>query len=191
MNIPLQVVSFLSSRGLTLATTESCTAGQIASYLASVPGSAVCLDVGFITYSPSGKAGFLGVQRATMEQHGLTSEAVAREMAGGALRHEGCCADIVVSNTGLADGTPNSIPPQAHSASRSRSARVKPPSLPSARLACFRASATTFALLRRYTRFPALSITSISFRTSCASCRTGRRVIDHRTTSARHFLYSG
>jgi nicotinamide mononucleotide (NMN) deamidase PncC len=39
MNIPMQVVSFLSSRGLKLGTAESCTAGKIASYIASVPGS--------------------------------------------------------------------------------------------------------------------------------------------------------
>ncbi|MGF6873858.1 CinA family protein [Paraburkholderia sp. MM5477-R1] len=103
MNIPIQVVSFLSSRGLKLATAESCTGGQIASYLASVPGSGACLDVGFVSYSPSGKAGFLGVRQSTMKQYGLTSEAVAREMAEGALRQEGCCADIAVSNTGLAD----------------------------------------------------------------------------------------
>lgn len=111
MNIPMQVVSFLSSRGLKLATAESCTAGQIASYLASVPGSGACLDVGFVSYSPSGKVGFLGVKESTMKQYGLTSEEVAREMAEGALRVEGCCADVVVSNTGLADSGPDGGPP--------------------------------------------------------------------------------
>lgn len=112
MNVPMQVVSFLSSRGLKLATAESCTGGQIAFYLASVPGSGACLDVGFVSYSPSGKAGFLGVKEATMEESGLTSEAVAREMAEGALRREGCCAELAVSNTGLADGAPNGgVPP--------------------------------------------------------------------------------
>jgi PncC family amidohydrolase len=111
MNIPMQVVSFLTSRGLKLATGESCTAGQIASYLASVPGSGECLDVGFVSYSPSGKMGFLGVQESTMRQYGLTSEEVAREMAEGALRQDGCCADVVVSNTGLADTRPDGGPP--------------------------------------------------------------------------------
>jgi nicotinamide-nucleotide amidase len=95
----MQVVSSLSSRGLKLATAESCTAGQIPSYLASVPGSGACLDVGFVSYSPSGKVGFLGVKQSTIERCGLTSESVAREMAEGALQQEGCCADIVVSNT--------------------------------------------------------------------------------------------
>lgn len=111
MNIPMQVVSFLSSRRLKLATAESCIAGQIASYLASVPGSGVCIDVGFVSYSPSGKAGFLRVKEATVNQYGLTSEEVAREMAEGALRQEGCYADVVVSNTGLADESPEGGPP--------------------------------------------------------------------------------
>jgi nicotinamide mononucleotide (NMN) deamidase PncC len=46
-----------------------------------------------------------------MEQYGLTSEEVAREMAEGALRQEGCSADVVVSNTGLADAGPKDGPP--------------------------------------------------------------------------------
>jgi PncC family amidohydrolase len=111
MNVPMQAVSFLTSRDLRLATAESCTGGQIASYLASVPGSGACLDVGFVSYSPTGKAGFLGVSKATMERYGLTSEEVAREMAEGALRQEGCCADVAVSNTGLADAAPDGGPP--------------------------------------------------------------------------------
>lgn len=113
MNIPTQTVSFLSSRGLKLATAESCTGGQIASYLASVPGSGAALDVGFVSYSPSGKAGFLGVRVETMDEYGLTSEQVAREMAEGALRQEGCNADIAVSNTGLADAAPDGEGPEA------------------------------------------------------------------------------
>jgi PncC family amidohydrolase len=110
MNIPRLVVGFLSSRGLKLATAESCTAGNIASLVAEVPGSGACLDVGFITYSPTGKAGFLGVRRETMERYGLTSEEVAREMSEGALAQEACVADVAVSNTGVADGPPTGSP---------------------------------------------------------------------------------
>jgi PncC family amidohydrolase len=111
MDIPRQVVSFLSSRGLKLATAESCTAGFIASLVSSVPGSGSCLDVGFVAYSPQGKAGFLGVREETMRQHGLTSEPVAREMSEGALQQEACCAQIAVSNTGVADEVPDGPPP--------------------------------------------------------------------------------
>jgi PncC family amidohydrolase len=110
MDIPRQAVSFLTSRGLMLATAESCTGGFIASLVSSVPGSGSCLDVGFVTYSPTGKAGFLGVRDDTMQQHGLTSEAVAREMSEGALRQEACCAQIAVSNTGVADAVPDGPP---------------------------------------------------------------------------------
>jgi nicotinamide-nucleotide amidase len=111
MDVPRRVVSFLSSRGLKLATAESCRAGEIASQLADAPGSGACLDVGFVTYSPSGKAGFLGVCGETMDEYGLTSEPVAREMAEGALQQEGCCADAAVSNTGVADTTAPGGPP--------------------------------------------------------------------------------
>ncbi|WP_244818103.1 CinA family protein [Caballeronia sp. Lep1P3] len=113
MDIPRQVVSFLTSRGLMLATAESCTAGFIASLVSSVPGSGSCLDVGFVTYSPTGKAGFLGVREETMKQYGLTSEEVAREMSEGALSQEACCADVSVSNTGVADAPPGGDGPPA------------------------------------------------------------------------------
>ncbi|WP_244851288.1 CinA family protein [Caballeronia sp. SL2Y3] len=110
MDVPRQVVSFLTSRGLMLATAESCTAGYIASLISSVPGSGSCLDVGFVTYSPTGKAGFLGVREETMKQYGLTSEEVAREMSEGALKQEPCSANVSVSNTGVADAPPGDGP---------------------------------------------------------------------------------
>lgn len=103
MSTEQDVVSFLTSTGLKLATAESCTGGLIAAMLASVPGSGQCLDVGYVAYSPTGKAGFLGVRQETMERFGLTSEEVAREMAEGALAADGCSADAAVSNTGVAD----------------------------------------------------------------------------------------
>lgn len=89
-----------------------------------MPGSGNCLDVGFVTYSPTGKAGFLDVREETMQREGLTSEAVAREMSEGALRQEACCADVVVSNTGVADKVPDGGPPRARSVSRGRIART-------------------------------------------------------------------
>jgi nicotinamide mononucleotide (NMN) deamidase PncC len=45
-----------------------------------------------------------------MNRYGLTSEEVAREMSEGALRLEACCADVSVSNTGVADGNAGSVP---------------------------------------------------------------------------------
>lgn len=110
MNVPRYVIGFLKSRGLFMATAESCTAGLVASLLAEVPGSGACLDVGFVVYSPSGKSGFLGVRPETITAFGLTSEEVAREMAEGVFSHEACIADVTVSNTGLSGPPPDGDP---------------------------------------------------------------------------------
>jgi PncC family amidohydrolase len=102
MNVARQVVGFLQSKGLAMATAESCTAVL----LAEVQGSGSCLDVGLVVYSPSGKSGFLGVSPETIETYSLTSEEVAREMADGDLAQEACKADLAVANTGLAGPPP-------------------------------------------------------------------------------------
>ena len=111
MDTPEDILAFLRAADLTLATAESCTGGLIASALAALPGGGAWLDVGFVAYSPTGKAGFLGVRPETLEACGLTSEAVAREMAEGALACPGCTADVAVSNTGVADGAGDGGPP--------------------------------------------------------------------------------
>lgn len=104
MDIAEDVVAFMKSVGLSLATVESCTGGMMAAALAAVPGSGVCLDVGLIAYLPAGKADFLGVQAETIESFGLTSEEVAREMAENALDRPGSKAGLAVSNIGVVDG---------------------------------------------------------------------------------------
>lgn len=96
-----QVVSFLNKYQLTLSTAESCTGGLMASLLASVSGCGSVLDTGFVVYTPQAKQLCLGVNPLTIEEYGLTSEEVAREMAVGALKMSR--ADIVVANTGLAE----------------------------------------------------------------------------------------
>ncbi|MCM2494046.1 CinA family protein [Burkholderia glumae] len=111
MDTALRAVDFLKANEIVLTTAESCTGGLIAATLASVPGCGGCLDVGFVAYSPRGKAGFLGVRHETIARHGLTSEAVAREMAEGALAAPGSIATLAVANTGLADGEHDGSPP--------------------------------------------------------------------------------
>ncbi|NWL76495.1 ompetence-damaged protein [Pseudomonas taiwanensis] len=96
-----EVVSFLDRYGLRLATAESCTAGLMASMLAEVSGSGSVLVCGFVVYAPEAKERLLGVNPRTIEQFGLTSEEVTREMAIGALHASR--ADIALANTGLAE----------------------------------------------------------------------------------------
>jgi len=88
------------ARGLKLATAESCTGGLIAATLTAIAGSSDVVDRGFVTYSNAAKTDMLGVPAAVIEAVGAVSEAVARHMAEGAVRHS--LADIAVAVTGVA-----------------------------------------------------------------------------------------
>ncbi|WP_233865029.1 CinA family protein [Paraburkholderia adhaesiva] len=101
MNIAKQIVGYLKSRGLVLASVETCTAGRIAAMLADVPGATDCLDFGLIVHSPCATADLPGVRASTAEQCGLISEAVARELAEGVLAQRAGHAGVVVVSLGL------------------------------------------------------------------------------------------
>ena len=93
--------------GLTLATAESCTGGWVSMALTSIAGSSKWFERGFVTYSNESKQQLLGVSASTLASNGAVSEAVAREMAAGALRQSS--AQVAVSVTGIAGpdgGTP-------------------------------------------------------------------------------------
>jgi nicotinamide-nucleotide amidase len=94
------VLGALEARGLTLATAESCTGGLIAAALTAIAGSSSVVMAGFVTYSNAAKIRMVGVGEATLAAHGAVSEAVAREMAEGALRAAG--VDVALSCTGIA-----------------------------------------------------------------------------------------
>ena len=86
--------------GLMIATAESCTGGLVAAALTDVAGSSDVFERGFVTYSNAAKIAMLGVSAETLADHGAVSEAVAREMADGALAHSN--AALAVSVTGIA-----------------------------------------------------------------------------------------
>lgn len=94
------LVELAKAGGLTLATAESCTGGLIAAALTEIPGSSAVFGYGFVTYANEAKTAMLGVALATIEAEGAVSEAVARAMAEGALRHAG--ADRAIAVTGIA-----------------------------------------------------------------------------------------
>lgn len=83
-----------------IATAESCTGGMIAAALTDVPGSSAVVDRGFVTYSYPAKTAMLDVPEQMLHDHGAVSEAVARQMAAGALMHSD--ADITIAVTGVA-----------------------------------------------------------------------------------------
>ncbi|MDJ1007146.1 MAG: CinA family protein [Paracoccaceae bacterium] len=97
---PAALLDAARRAGLTIATAESCTGGMIAAALTDVPGSSDVFDRGYVSYSNAAKVEMLGVSPETLAAHGAVSEAVAREMAEGALSRSG--ADLAVSVTGIA-----------------------------------------------------------------------------------------
>ena len=87
-------------KNLRIATAESCTGGLIAGLLTEIPGSSDVVERGFVTYSNEAKEDMLGVPRRSDRRHGAVSEAVARAMAEGALKHSH--AQMAVAVTGIA-----------------------------------------------------------------------------------------
>ena len=94
------LLTALQKAGLTIATAESCTGGLIAAALTAIPGSSASVLAGFVTYSNAAKASMLGVPMEVIKSQGAVSEAVARQMAEGALARSG--AAIALSCTGVA-----------------------------------------------------------------------------------------
>jgi nicotinamide-nucleotide amidase len=94
------VLDLARTRGLSLATAESCTGGLVAARLTSVPGSSDVFRGGVVAYANDVKEAELGVTRAIIEDHGAVSAEAARAMAEGARDRLG--ADLAVSVTGVA-----------------------------------------------------------------------------------------
>lgn len=83
-----------------VATAESCTGGGVAEAITRTPGSSQWFEGGIVAYANEGKMSVLGVSADTLAAHGSVSEAVAGEMARGALARTG--ADFGVGVTGIA-----------------------------------------------------------------------------------------
>ena len=95
-----QVGALLQSRGLMLATAESCTGGWVGEVVTAIAGSSQWYERGFITYSNEAKQEMLGVSAETLAEFGAVSEQTVREMAAGALKHSR--AHITLAISGIA-----------------------------------------------------------------------------------------
>lgn len=93
------VGSLLVSRGLSLATMESCTGGLLAATLTDVPGNSNYFKGGIVSYSNEVKV-TSGVDAQLIAQHGAVSAEVAEAMATAARLRLG--ADVGVATTGVA-----------------------------------------------------------------------------------------
>ncbi len=94
------VVREATARGVTLACAESCTGGMVAAAITDVQGASAVFLGGVVSYSDDVKRYVLGVDAATLAQHGAVSEEVALAMAAGVRAR--LTADIAVAITGIA-----------------------------------------------------------------------------------------
>ncbi|NDW19364.1 CinA family nicotinamide mononucleotide deamidase-related protein [Dysgonomonas sp. 216] len=94
----------LLENNLTLGTAESCTGGNIAHLITSIPGASQYFKGSIVSYSNSVKSNILKVSTSNIEKDGAVSESVVTEMAIGAQKTlETNCA-IAVSGIAGPDG---------------------------------------------------------------------------------------
>ncbi|MEU4762924.1 CinA family protein [Actinosynnema sp. NPDC023794] len=98
------VVHTLKTRGETVATAESLTAGLVTAELASVPGASAVVRGGLVVYATDLKHTLAGVDAALLAEHGAVHPEVARQLAEGA--RERCGATWGLGLTGVAGPDP-------------------------------------------------------------------------------------
>jgi nicotinamide-nucleotide amidase len=102
-----QVADLLRTRGLTIATAESCTGGLLAARLTDLAGSSDYVLGGLVVYSNEAKVALAGVDPGLIARVGAVSVEVAEALADGA--RAALEADFGVGITGVAGpggGTP-------------------------------------------------------------------------------------
>ena len=99
-NIETALVRLFAEKGLTVASTESCTGGMIGQRITAVPGASAVYMGGFVTYTNDIKIRLVGMNPATIDAHTEVSHETAAEMAAGARERTG--ADVGLSTTGYA-----------------------------------------------------------------------------------------
>jgi PncC family amidohydrolase len=102
MSIPLEqtIGSILRTRGLKLATAESCSGGLVADLITNVPGSSDYFLGGVVAYAYEAKVVLLHVSWDTLRLNGAVSRETVIEMARGVRTALG--ADIGISVSGIA-----------------------------------------------------------------------------------------
>ena len=96
----LELVQLLISNNYKISCAESCTGGMLASAIVDVADASKVLDMSFVTYASEAKTSLINVSNDTIDEYGVVSEEVAKEMAIGVARKAN--SNIGVGITGLA-----------------------------------------------------------------------------------------
>jgi nicotinamide-nucleotide amidase len=99
-SLEMVIGRLLRNKKKTLCTAESCTGGNIAHMITSIPGSSDYFKGSVIAYSNSIKTELLDVDEKVIEKNGAVSEPVVTAMAEGARRL--LKADFAVATSGIA-----------------------------------------------------------------------------------------
>ena len=90
----------LTTKGLKLASAESCTGGWLAKIITDIPGSSAWFTGSVVSYSNAVKKSLLDVSESTLNEFGAVSGETVLEMSDGLFSHTD--ADVVVSVSGIA-----------------------------------------------------------------------------------------
>lgn len=94
------LLEMLKQKHLTIATAESCTGGNIAHLLTSIPGSSEAITGGVVAYSNNVKINVLGVEAETIATYGAVSLPTVKQMATGACGVAG--SEVAIATSGIA-----------------------------------------------------------------------------------------
>ena len=99
---PIEFVlgKILTEKKATLATAESCTGGKIAATLTALSGASNYFKGSVVSYATQTKIDILGVSKETIEEFGVVSANVAKEMAVGIQKLTN--SDYAIATTGNA-----------------------------------------------------------------------------------------
>ena len=104
-DIPIEklIGTTLKSKGLMVATAESCTGGNIAHQFTLIPGSSEFFKGSVVAYSNEVKTNVLQVSSEDLENYGAVSQAVVEQMATGVRKL--LKADVSIATSGIAGPT--------------------------------------------------------------------------------------
>lgn len=98
--LAVEVVAACRDRQLTLAVAESCTGGQVAAVLTSIPGASRSFWGGAVVYTPAAKCALAGLDPAEVDAAGVVSATTTGRLAEGIRGVSG--ADVGLAVTGWA-----------------------------------------------------------------------------------------